>query len=594
MNVPRKHHTATLQETLNSVISDAFSSCDYDSVVGVAVRSNIPGVHFQSNDSFSVAKKHRKAPVGVAQEVAAQLAKEPLFATVQAAAPGFVNMVLADEILASYGNQIAEASLVAQADTSHRVVLDYGGANVAKPLHVGHLRSAVIGESLKQIARALGHTVIADVHLGDWGLQMGMIIEELRSRHPELPYFADPLPETFPVESPVTVHDLDELYPMASKRAKEDEAVMMAARRATVELQRGHAGYRALWRHFVNVSVEELKKDYGALDVSFDLWLGESDAHETVTRLLTTLVENGHAFRSDGALIMSVSSDTDAKKVPPLLLCNSEGAELYGATDLATIQNRVSTLCPDEIVYVVDKRQELHLQQVFRAARQADIVPKEVLLTHVAFGTMNGTDNKPFKTRAGGTMKLKDLLAAVKQQALERNAEAGHLLDASSEEVDDVSRLVGIATLKFADLSTYHESDYVFDLKRFSSFEGYTGPYLLYSTVRASSLLEKAAQQGIEPGAIAKPQTDSERALLIRLAGFSDAVARAWETKSPSEVCEYAYALATEFSTFYHDCPVLAEQDAERRSSRVRLVRLVRDVLTKALDLLGMEVPARM
>lgn len=590
MNAPKQ----TILTKLNSIVFDAFYSCGYVDVAGSVVRSNMQGVHFQSNSAFQVAKKHGKAPLVVAEEVAAQLKQDPTFSSVEAAAPGFVNLVLADDFLASYGNVLAEGVGVVVANETHQIVLDYGGANVAKPLHVGHLRSAVIGESLKRIARALGHKVISDVHLGDWGLQMGMIIEELRKRDPDMPYFADPLPDSFPSESPVTIHDLDELYPAASARAKVDPEVMVAARKATVELQEGHAGYRALWRHFVTVSVADLKQDYGALGVDFDLWLGESDAHETTSKLLMTLVKEGFAHESEGALIMSVSREADTKAMPPLLLRNSEGAVLYGATDLATIENRVDQLHPDEIVYVVDKRQQLHLRQVFRAARQAGIVSEGVVLEHVAFGTMNGTDNKPFKTRAGGTMKLKDLLATVKQQALERQMEVGHLEDASPEEVDTVATLVGIATLKFADLSNYHENDYVFDLERFSSFEGYTGPYLLYTTVRASSLIAKAAAEGVEPGEVLSPQTDSERALIMRLVEFSDAVTNAWETKSPSVLCEYAYDLATEFSSFYHECPVLTEQNKARKYSHLQLVQMVRDTLAQALDLLGIEVPQRM
>jgi len=594
MKLLKQKHKVTIQSKLNSFISNAFSSCGYVNVTGTVVRSKIEGVHFQSNDTFRVAKEFGKSPISIAKEIVAQLETSPLFASVESVLPGFVNLVIADDFLATYGNEMSEAASIVPVDSPHLIVLDYGGANVAKPLHVGHLRSAVIGESLKRIARSLGHTVIADVHLGDWGLQMGMIIEELRLRSPEMSYFSDPIPDIFPAESPVTMEDLNELYPAASKRAKADPEVMKAARKATYELQCGHAGYVALWQHFVAVSILDLKKDYGALDVSFDLWLGESNSHETVTKLLKRLMKEGCAYQSDGALIMQVSRDTDAKEVPPLMLRNSEGAELYGATDLATLQNRVAEMCPNEIVYVVDKRQQLHMRQVFRAARQAGIVPNETKLVHVAFGTMNGPDNKPFKTRAGDTMKLKDLLIDIKQQASQRYKEVGNLKDISLNELDDLAQMVGMATLKFADLSTNHESDYVFDLKRFSSFEGNTGPYILYTTVRASSLLAKAAKQGIGPGIILTPQKDSERALLIRLAEFSDRVSLAWDTKSPSEVCQYVYDLATEFSAFYHDCPVLSEQDEERRRSYVRLVQMVQDVLVEALNLLGMKVPSRM
>ncbi len=588
------HFPETLQNLLAESLRAAITAAGYSYPGAAVVRSSMPGVQFQCNDAFAIAKQCHAAPLQVAARIADQLRHGDTFESVVAVNPGFINMVLRDTYLARYSEACFAHHPIPTTEHPATIVIDYGGANVAKPLHVGHVRSAVIGESLKRIARALGHTVIADVHLGDWGLQMGMVIEEVRLQNPTLPYFSSTPQATYPTESPVTMEDLDTLYPKASQRAKEDPLVMQAARLATVELQRGHPGYRALWRHFVDVSVAELKKDYDALEVYFDLWYGESDAHDTVQTLCERLMADHLAQYSDGALIMPVARDGDSKEMPPLLLRNSDGAELYAATDLATIAMRVVEYHPDEIVYVVDKRQHLHLEQVFRAAAVAGLVDERTKLEHVAFGTMNGPDNKPFKTRAGGTMKLRDLIVATEQQArarLEENAaEKGY----RDQEKGEIVRTVSLAALKFGDLSNYHEKNYVFDMQRFLSFEGYTGPYILYSAVRARSILAKAGEAGVQAGVLQAPQTQAERDLHLRLAELPGVVTEAWKKKSPSLLCEYVYQLANEFNTFYHACPVLGEPNADRQRSHVRLIGRTYDTLVQVLDLLGIPVPERM
>ncbi|MDP1706223.1 MAG: arginine--tRNA ligase [bacterium] len=585
------------QGTLCSVINDAlllaFQTSGYTDIVPHAVRSKAPiTADYQCNDAFALAKISNTSPLTIATQVAVELQKDPIFSLVEAVQPGFINMNLSDEFLADHLNT---HTFDAVADKAETIVLDFGGANIAKPLHVGHLRSAIIGESLKRIAVHLGHTVIGDIHLGDWGLQMGMLIEELKRQKPDLPYFDSAYTGPYPKEAPITISDLDEFYPAASKRAKEDEDAMIAARKATVELQQGRPGYRALWQHIVNVSIADLKRDYRDLGVTFDLWLGESDAHDTVVSIVKKLLKDGLARKSEGAIIIDVAESSDSKELPPLMLINSEGAELYGATDLATIVMRMKMKKrPDRIVYVVDKRQNLHLDQVFRAARKAEIVGKNIGLEHIGFGTMNGTDNKPFKTRAGGIMKLKDLLVIIQNQAQERIREVERLSAYNEEQRQKIASLVGQATLKFADLSNYREHDYVFDVERFSAFEGYTGPYILYNAVRAGAILEKVAEHDLAKGKFMPPTAAIEREIYITLNEFGDAVSTAWNERSPSVLCEYAYRLANSFSSFYSECPVLIEKDEKLRYSRITIVKHVRKTLEQTLLLLGIEIPERM
>lgn len=578
---------------MDSVLLRAFQKCGYKKIIPHAVRSKAPiTADYQCNDAFALAKTQGVAPMAIVSKIAEELKSDPMFSAVEAVAPGFINLNLSNEFLAAH---LENRSLKAAADKAETIVIDFGGANVAKPLHVGHLRSAIIGESLKRIARYLGHTVIGDIHLGDWGLQMGMLIEELKRRQPDLPYFDAEFSGPYPKEAPITIADLDEFYPTASQRAKDDPDAMIAARKATVELQNGRPGYRALWRHFVDVSIADLRRDYADLGVDYDLWLGESDAHEAVGPLVERLLKKGLARKSEGAIIVDVAELSDAKELPPLILLNSEGAELYPATDLATIALRMAMKKkPDQIIYVVDKRQSLHFDQVFRAARKAALVGEKVKLEHIGFGTMNGTDNKPFKTRAGGTMKLNDLLIMIREQAEIRMKEVERLSEYSEDQRQKIAVMVGLATLKFADLSNYRESDYVFDVQRFSLFQGCTGPYLLYSAVRAKAILEKAAERGFKKGELLPPRAAAEREVCITLDEFPEIVLAAWQGRAPSVLADYAYRLANEFNSFYHDCPVIAEENEKLRASRIALVERVRETLEQTLALLGIEIPERM
>ncbi|MBE2197049.1 MAG: arginine--tRNA ligase [Anaerolinea sp.] len=587
-----------LTQHLTDILSDAFAAAGYDRSYGEVVVSGRPDLgQFQCNGALPAAKAHGQKPRDIAAQIVAHLQQgAPIFADINLAGPGFINLTLSDPFLAQWLQAMAddERRGVAPVATPRRVVVDYGGANVAKPMHVGHLRAGIIGESIKRLFRFMGDDVIGDVHLGDWGTQMGMIIVELARRNPGWPYFDADNPGPFPAESPITLTDLEEIYPAASARAKEDTAVMEASRLATMELQNGRAGYRALWQHFVDVSVAGLKEDYGALAIHFDLWLGESDVQDCIDGMIARLQAQGCTSESQGALIMDIALPDDNKPTPPLILRKSDGAVMYGTTDLATIDRRVQELGAQLILYVVDHRQRQHFEQVFRAAYKSGITPPEVGLEHNYFGTMNGKDGKPFKTREGGVMKLKDLIQLVIDAALARMAES-HVADEYAEaERLEIARMVGLAALKYADLMNQRMKDYIFDLDRFSSFEGRTGPYLLYTTVRARSILTKAAAQSIAPGSILPPTVEAERALLLQLAQLPDALRQAYETRMPSYMAEYIYTLANEFNRFYNACHILSERDTAVQTSWLGVTQLFLRVSELVLTLLGIEIPERM
>ncbi len=586
-----------LRLQLAAVVAEAFEAEGLDRSYGEVVVSARPDLgQFQCNGALPAAKAAKQNPRALAEAVAARLSSTPAFREVSVAGPGFLNLSATDQVLAAHARATAADDRlgVEPAPQPQRVVVDYGGPNVAKPMHVGHLRAAIIGESIKRLARFLGHPVVGDVHLGDWGLQMGMVVAELARRQPDLPYFDAASAGPYPAEAPVTAAELGELYPTASQRAKEDPAFAEAARLATFELQQGRPGYRALWQHLVAVSVAELKADYGRLAVTFDLWLGESDAEPRIPPLIARLQAEGAAQESDGAWIVEVAEPEDTRVIPPLLLLKSDGAALYGTTDLATLEQRIEELRAELVLYVVDKRQADHFLQVFRAARRTGVVPPEVGLEHVGFGTMNGTDGKPFKTREGGVMRLRDLLDLVTDKARERLEEAGVARDYPSAEKEEIARLVGVATLKFADLSNHRTKDYVFDLDRFSAFEGRTGPYLLYTAVRIRSILRKAAAAGLAPGPFVPPTSDAERNLLLTVARLPDVLTGAFAARTPNVLCDYAYDLATAFSRFYQDHHILSEPDPDRRASWLSLCQLTARPLVLVLDLLGIEVPERM
>lgn len=586
----------TLKDKLSKIVGDAFAAEDLDMALGAVKPADRPDLaQFQCNGALAAAKRAKKNPRDIAGAIADRLSNVPEFSEVTVAGPGFVNLKLTDEFLSTELAVSTQAPRFGgwQNDKPEKTVIDYGGPNVAKPLHVGHLRAAIIGEALKRILRFAGDDVTGDVHLGDWGLQMGQLISELEMRQPELIYFDENETGPFPKEPPIGLQDLEQMYPAASAACKADPARADIARKATKELQDGHPGYRALWRHFVDLSVAAMKVDYADLDVEFDLWKGEADADPLIPELTNDLKERGVLELSDGAQIIRVARDDDKKEMPPVMFVNSEGAVGYHATDVATIVDRKRALDPGRIVYVVDGRQRLHFEQVFRAVDLAGYYD-EARLEHLWFGTMNGKDGKPFKTREGGTLKLRHFIDMVTEKARERLAENGFAEGYSEAEAETVARQVGVAALKFADLSNPRTSDYTFDLDRFMAFEGKTGPYLLYASVRVRSVTAKANAAGAgEPGAITI-RSPEERDLALVLLGFADALRETYQKRMPHLLCDHAFTLAQAFSKFYAACRIVDEADAATRASRLALVQLVGGQLDLTLSLLGLEAPARM
>lgn len=587
----------TLKQKLTETVCNAFCDCGYDAGLGVVTVSNREDLcQFQCNGALAAAKKYRKNPAMIAQEIVEKLSGCALFSSVTFAPPGFINMNVSDMYLAQYAAKMdADARLsLPTAENPRTIVIDYGGPNVAKPLHIGHLRTAIIGESLKRLAKFLGHNVIGDVHLGDWGLQMGLIIAELGSRRPDLCYFDETYTGEYPEEAPVSIDDLNALYPEASARSKQDETFKQTAQRATFDLQNGRRGYVALWKQFLSISVADLKKSYAKLNVSFDQWLGESDSAPYVEDMITSLKEQGLAYLSDGALIVDVALPDDKEEIPPIIISKSDGSQLYGTTDIATIIQRVRDFDPDEIWYVVDNRQALHFKQVFRAARRAHFVRDNVILSHIGFGTMNGKDGKPYKTRDGGVMRLSDLIETVSAAARAKMDESEVMKNMTDSEKQLEAEKVGIAALKFGDLINQPSKDYVFDIDRFLASEGKTGPYLQYCVVRIASVLRKAQESDIMPGTILPPETSSERALILKLASVGDVLLRAFDEKAPTGICEVLFDIAGVFNRFYHENKILTHEDAARRASWLSLLALTQKMMRALLDILAMDIPDHM
>jgi arginyl-tRNA synthetase len=582
----------SLAVELSRIAGEAFAAEGLSAQFGQVQVSDRPDLApFQCNGALAAAKAAKANPRAIAEKIAARLKANPLFSRVEIAGPGFLNLDLTDEVLNSRAAAI-DAKAGAGTGAGKTVVIDFGGPNIAKPMHVGHLRSSIIGDCLQRLYRANGWKVVSDVHLGDWGLQMGQLISEIEIEQPGLPYFDVNSTGPYPDTPPVTMEDLETLYPRASAACKADPARLEAARRATVDLQAGRAGYRALWRHFVKVSERGLEREFGSLGVTFDLWNGESSVDALIPPMIADLKARGLAEISEGALVVPVATDDDKKPLPPLILVKSEGGVLYGTTDLATVIERVRAYDPALILYVVDHRQHGHFEQVFRAADKAQLAGR-AHLEHVGYGTMNGADGKPFKTRAGGVMKLHDLIAMATAEAEKRLAEQGIGTDFSAEERGEIARKVGIATIKFADLSNHRTTDYIFDLERFSKFEGKTGPYLQYAAVRIQSILRKAKEQGVAIGTVAV-HSPEERRLILQLLSLGGVMAAAEDKRAPNILCEYAFELAQNFSRFYSEHHILSESDEGLRAARLGLCALVLAVSTQVLSVLGIEIPARM
>lgn len=585
-----------LLELITEEFEKAFEKNEYDKKLGKVVVSNRPDLcQYQCNGAMAGAKLYHKAPIMIANQVVESLQENEMFESVEAVMPGFINIKLNSEFVAKYLNDMKEADKYGcENKAPETIVIDYGGANVAKPLHVGHLRSAVIGESVKRIERFMGNKVISDVHLGDWGLQMGLIITELECRKPDLVYFDESYTGEYPEEAPFTISELEEIYPCASAKSKVDEEFKEKAHQATLKLQSGYAPYTAIWKHIMKVSVEDLKKNYGNLNVDFDLWKGESDAQPYIAGLIQDLIDKKLAYESQGALVVDISKEDDTKELPPCIVRKSDGAALYATSDLATIIQREQDYKPNHYIYVADKRQELHFTQVFRVSKKANIVDENTKMEFLGFGTMNGKDGKPFKTRDGGVMRLENLIAQINKAVYDKIMENRTV---SEEEANNTAKIVGLAALKYGDLSNQASKDYIFDIDRFASFEGNTGPYILYTIVRIKSILEKyKAESGNADVNLPVINTDngSQMQLMLEVAKFNEIIENAAEELAPHKICSYVYDLSNAFNRFYHETKILAEEDQTKKAGYIALINLTINVLEQCIDLLGFSAPDRM
>ncbi len=576
---------------ISNKMADAFEQAGYDRSYGRVTVSNRPDLcEYQCNGALAAAKAYHKAPIQIAQAVAEKLDAAD-FELVDAVAPGFINLRLSGSFLQSYLNGMrADSGFGVEKEASPKtIVVDYGGPNAAKPLHIGHLRSAIIGESVKRIYKFFGNNAIGDVHLGDWGLQMGLIITGLKEQQPELPYFDENFSGPYPEDAPFTMSELEQIYPAASARSKEDEVFAQAAHEATFALQAGRPGYRALWKHIMNLSIADIKKNYDNLDVHFESWLGESDAQPFIAPMLEQMRADGHAVESNGALIFPVAREDDKKEMPPCILMKSDGATLYATTDLATLIQREQDFHPDKVLYLADKRQSLHFEQVFRAARASGIVRPETELDFLGFGTMNGKDGKPFKTRSGGVMRLEQLIAEITDFVRKKVVE-NNIVEADA--VEETTRRIAMAALKYGDLSNQPTKDYIFDMDRFAAFEGNTGPYILYTIVRIKSILAKyGAWENLQ---IQAPVNPNQKNLMLAITKLAPALENAYRDSAPNVICAYIYELAGAVNAFYHGTRILSETDDAVKAGYIALIGLAKDILECCIGLLGFEAPEKM
>ena len=578
-------------DLISEKMHSAFAAAGYDASFGrVAVSSRPDLCEYQCNGALSAAKQYKCAPIQIAKAVAEKLDTAD-FDLVEAVMPGFINLKLSGKFLQDYLEQMRTAPDfgVSKPGEGKTVVVDYGGANVAKPLHIGHLRPAIIGESLKRLHRFMGYQAIGDVHLGDWGLQMGLIIAELQLRQPDLPYFDPDYTGDYPAEAPFTLSELEEIYPCASAKKKVDPEFAQRAHAATFELQQGRRGYRAIWQHIMRISLADLHRIYDSLDVHFEKWLGESDADPYIPDMIADLKKRGLAVESEGAWVIPVAEPGDTKEVPPCILVKSDGAAIYATTDLATLVQRMQDWHPDKILYVTDKRQNLHFEQVFRAARKSGIVTPDTVLEHIGHGTMNGADGKPFKTRDGGVLRLETLIGDMTDFVRGKVVE-NQIVDAS--EVEDTTHKIALAALKYGDLSNQPTKDYNFDLERFAAFEGNTGPYILYTIVRIKSILSKYGQWSHLP--IQAPANAYAKDLMLAITKLSPTLEAALKTSSPNLICAYIYELSGCVNKFYHETRILGEEDATLKSGYVALIGLAKRILETCISLLGFSAPEKM
>ena len=578
----------TIIELISDELKSAFAKLYGDDKYGKVNISNRPDLcEYQCNGAMAAAKVFKKKPIDIANEVVELLKESESFDKIEAVMPGFININISSSFIEKYVRDMSNSEKygVELDNPSKKIIIDYGGANVAKPLHIGHLRSAIIGECLKRMGRFFGNEVISDVHLGDWGLQMGLIIEELRERNPELVYFKKDFDGEYPKEAPFTLNDLEEIYPAASKKSKVDEDFKQRAQEATLELQKGYKPYRAIWQHIMDLSVEDLKKNYGSLLVDFDLWKGESDADPYIPALIKDLEDRKIARVSEGALVVDICVEGDKKELPPCIIRKSDGAALYATSDLGTLVEREKLYSPDEYIYIADKRQELHYTQFFRVARIAGIVPNNHELKYIGFGTINGKDGKPLKTRDGGVVRLEAVINDIADEVFEKIKQSR---DISDEEARNTAKIVGLAAIKYADLSNQAAKDYIFDIDRFTSFEGNTGPYILYTIVRIKSILEKyyeSSSQQVSLNDLAVPLEDIHKKLYMELSQYNEVMKTAWEELAPHRICQFIYSVSNTFNSFYHEI---------KKKSYLATILLTKEILETAINLLGIEAPDKM
>lgn len=589
-------------DLISEEMKNAFEAAGFDRELGKVTPSNRPDLcEYQCNGAMAAAKLYKKAPIMIANQVVEGCKDSEVFSQIEAVNPGFLNLKIKETFIKDYlGQMCKEVKFGLELpEKPSRIIVDYGGPNVAKPLHVGHLRSGVIGESIKRIARYAGHDVIGDIHLGDWGLQMGLIITELKERQPNLVYFDDDYMGDYPKEAPFSISELEEIYPTASGKSKEDPAYKECALEATFKLQSGVRGYRALWNHIMEVSVADLKRNYENLNIDFDLWKGESDVHDMIPGMVDYLKKEGYAYLSDGALVVDVKEETDTKEIPPCMILKSDGASLYNTTDLATIMDRMKAYHPDRMIYLTDKRQDLYFEQVFRCAKKAKMVTPDTELLHIGFGTMNGKDGKPFKTREGGVMRLEMLINEIDEEMYRKITENRQV---DEKEARDTAKVVALSAIKYGDLSNQASKDYIFDMDKFTSFEGNTGPYILYTIVRIKSILNKVKEQkGLGTEELCKAGellrnagSEAEKSLMLSLSGFNAMMETAYVETAPHKVCAYIYELANAFNRFYHETKIVTEENQEKKNSYLALLLLTRDVLETCIDVLGFSAPERM
>ena len=587
----------SILEVLTKKFEAVFEKVSYDKSYATVGVSNRPDLcEFQCNGAMSLAKLYKKKPLDIALDIVEKLKEDKAFSKLEAVPPGFINMSLSNEFLSDYLQSMSKEEKfgINITDRKDKIIVDYGGANVAKPLHVGHLRSAIIGESIKRLGAYFGNEMIGDVHLGDWGLQMGLIIEQLKCDKPDLVYFDENYSSEYPKEAPFSLEELEEIYPKASARSKEDKEFRDKAQENTLKLQSGYAPYIAIWEHIMRISKADLKKNYDNLDVHFELWKGESDVQKYIEDLCKDLEERKIAYISDGALVVDIGEEGDTKELPPCIIRKSDGAALYATSDLATLIEREMLYDPDAYIYVADKRQELHYTQFFRVARKANIVKPEHRLSFIGFGTMNGSDGKPFKTRDGGVMRLEHLISLVNEAVYKKIKDNRDIED---EEAKNIAATVGLAALKYGDLSNQAAKDYVFDIDRFTSFEGNTGPYILYTIVRIKSILakyEESSDVKVDYSYLKPAIHESEKALGLELSKFNYVLNNAWKEIAPHRICQYIYSLSNLFNSFYHEVKILSEEDEERKLSYLALILLTKSVLEDCIDILAIKAPERM